>query len=90
MVTRKLLTAITAVGLSVGLLAQNATGAEGPVLKKAPLATEFKVDGQTFRNEIDAYVRELNEQLRTTLNQELRRELTPKIVLTSNELRARG
>ena len=89
MVTRTLLTAM-AVGLSVGLLAQHATGAEGPVLQKAPLATEFKIDGQMFRNEIDAYVRELNEQLRTTLNQHLRRELAPKIVLTSNELRARG
>jgi len=90
MVTRKLSTALVAVGLSVGLLAQNATGAEGPVRQKAPLATEFKVDAQVFRNEIDAYVRELNEQLRTTLNQDLRRELTPKVVLTSHELRARG
>ena len=90
MVTRKLSTALLAVALSVGLLAQNATGAEGPVRQKAPPATEFKVDAQVFRNEIDAYVRELNEQLRTTLNQDLRRELAPKVVLTSNELRARG
>jgi hypothetical protein len=90
MVTRKLLTASVAVAFSVGLLAQNATGAEGTVLSKAPVATEFKVDTRMFRDEIDAYVRELNEQLRLTLNQDLRRELTPKIVLANDELRARG
>jgi hypothetical protein len=90
MVTRTLLTATAAVGLSVGLLAQHAAGAEGLLLHKAPLATEFKVDTQTFRNEIDAYVRELNEQMRETLNRDLRRELTPKLVLASGELRARG
>jgi hypothetical protein len=89
MVTRTLLAA-TAVGLSVGLLAQTATGAEGPVQHKAPVATEFKVDTRLFRDEIDAYVRELNEQMRETLNQDLRRELTPKLVLASDELRARG
>lgn len=90
MVTRTLLTATAAVGLSVGLLAQNATGAEGLVLQRAPVATEFKVDTQMFRSEIDAYVRELNERMRETLNRDLRRELTPKVVLASNELRARG
>jgi len=90
MVTRRLPTATAVVALSVGLLAQNATGAEGLVLQKAPLATEFKVDAQTFRSEIDAYVRELSEQMREALNQDLRRELTPKLVLANDELRARG
>lgn len=87
MVTRKLLTA-SAVGLSVGLLAQHATGAEIPVVQKAPQATEYIVDSQLFRNEIDGYVRELNRQLRETLSDDLRRELSPKIVLASNELRS--
>ena len=36
------------------------------------------------------YVRELNRQLRTTLNEDLRRELNPKIVLASNELGSRS
>jgi hypothetical protein len=90
MVTRKLLTAASAVGLSVGLLAQNATGAEGPVLQKAPVVAEIKVDTTIFRAEIDGYVRALNEQLRTTLDQDLRRELMPKIELANNELRTRG
>jgi hypothetical protein len=90
MVARKLLTA-TAVGLSVGLLASHATGAETQVVQKAPSVTQFAVvDAQLFRAEIDGYVRELGRQLRTTLNQELRRELTPKVVLASNELRTRS
>ena len=89
MVTRKLLTA-SAVGLSVGLLAQHATGAEIPVVQKAPQATEYVVDSQLFRTEIDGYVRELNRQLRETLSDDLRRELSPKIVLASNELRTRS
>jgi hypothetical protein len=89
MVTRKLLTA-SAVGLSVGLLAQHATGAEIPGVQKAPQATEYVVDSQLFRNEIDGYVRDLNRQLRETLSEDLRRELSPKIVLASNELRARS
>ena len=88
MVARKLLTA-SAVGLFVGLLAQNATGAEALVVQKAPLVTEYAVDTQQFRNEIDGYVRELNRQLRTTLSQDLRRDLAPKVVLASNELRTR-
>jgi hypothetical protein len=89
MVARKLLTA-SAVGLSVSLLAQNATGAETLVVQKAPSVTEYVVDTQLFRDEIDGYVRELNRQLRTTLNQDLRRDLAPKIVLASNELRTRS
>jgi hypothetical protein len=89
MVARKLLMA-TAVGLSVGLLAQHATGAEAPMVQKAPAITEFVVDTQIFRGEIDSYVRELNRQLRTTLNADLRRELAPKVVLASNELRTRS
>jgi hypothetical protein len=88
MVTRKLLTAV-AVGLSVGLLAQHATGAETPIVHKAPVATEIAVDAQLFRNEIEGYVRELNRQMRTTLNEELRRELAGKII-ASNELRTRS
>lgn len=90
MVTRKLLTAASAVGLSVSLLAGHATGAEGPVLQKVPQIAAPAVDAQQFRAEIESYVREQNELMRTTLGVDLRRELAPKIVLASNELRARG
>ena len=89
MVTRKLLT-VSAVGLSVGLLAQHATGAETPVVQKAPVADVIVVDSQLFRDDIDAYVRELNRQMREALSEELRRELAPKVVLASNELRTRS
>ena len=89
MVARKLLT-VSAVGLSVSLLAQHATGAEPRVVQKAPAATELVVDSQLFRNDIEGYVRELNRQMRATLNEELRRELAPKVVLAVNELRTRS
>jgi hypothetical protein len=87
MVTRKLLT-VSAVGLSVGLLAQHATGAETPVVQKAPVADV--VDTQLFRNDIESHVRELNRQMREALSEELRRELKPAVVLASNELRTRS
>ena len=90
MVARKLLT-VSAVGLSVSLLAQHATGAEPREVQKAPAAAELVVvDSQLFRNEIEGYVRELNRQMRATLNEELRRELAPKVVLAVNELRTRS
>ena len=88
MVARKLLTA-SAVGLSVGLLAQHATGAEPLMVQKAPLATEFVVDTQLFRNDIESHVREVNRLMRVALSEELRRELAPKVV-ASNELRTRS
>jgi hypothetical protein len=89
MVARRLLTA-SAVGLSVGLLAQHAAGSEIQTVQKAPLVAEIVVvDSQLFRDEIDGYVRELNRQLRTTLNEDLRRALAPKVIVASNELRAR-
>jgi len=88
MVARKLLTA-TAVGLAVSLLALQATGAEAEKVQKAPVITDV-VGTQLFRNDIDSYVRELNRQMRETLNQELRRELGPKVVLAMNELRTRS
>jgi hypothetical protein len=91
MVTRKLMPAILALGLSVGLLAEQGAGAEGTVLQRAPAKAEPTVDPALFRSDIDGYVRELNEQLRTMLNENLRRELqAPKIVLAADERRARG
>ena len=91
MVTRKLSTpALLAVGLSVGLLAQHATATEANPALKHPVRVEVTVSGQQFRADIENYVRTLNEEIRNTLGQELKRSLTPKIELASNELRARG
>ena len=89
MVARKLRT-VTAVGLAAGLLAQTATGAEAERVQQAPRATDLVVDARLFRNDIEGYVRELDRQMRETLNQELRRELGPKVVLAVNELRTRS
>lgn len=91
MVARTLLHATLALGLSVGLLAGQAAGAEGMALRKVSAGTAPAVDAELFRRDIDSYVRELKEELRTTLNESLRRDLqAPKIVLAANELRARG
>ena len=88
MVTRNRMT-VTAVGLFVGLLAQHATGAEAPVVvqKAAAAEAELLVDAELFRTEIDSYVRELDRQMRATLNEELRRELARKSEIASDERR---
>lgn len=91
MVTRKLLTSSTlVVGLSVGLLAHNATAAETVMVYTPPVIAPVRVDENMFRNDIDSYVRALGKEMRTTLDQDIRRSLAPKIELASNELRARG
>jgi hypothetical protein len=86
MVARKLLT-VMAVGLSMGLLAQTAS-AEQQQVRKARVVEA--VDSQLFRSEIEGYVRELDRQMRVKLNEDLRRELAPKVVLAVNELRTRS
>jgi hypothetical protein len=91
MVTRKLSTAaLLTAGLSVSLLAQHATATEANPAFKQPVLVEVTVSGQQFRADIESYVRALNKEIRDTLDQELKRSLTPKIELASNELRARG
>lgn len=88
---RKITTPATlVVGLSVGLLAQHAMAGEDLPVYRAPALAAAEVDALAFRSEIDSYIRALNEQLRTTLNQDLRLNLAPKLELASNELRARG
>jgi hypothetical protein len=86
MVALKLLT-VTAVGLTVSLLALPAR-AQAERVQKAPPAQ--LVDAQVFRADIEGYVRELNRQMRVSLNEDLRRELAPKVVLVANELRTRS
>jgi hypothetical protein len=90
MVTRKLLTpSALAVALSVGLLAERA-GATEEIVVYGTVAAGIEVDGKVFRSEIDSYIRALNLELRSTLDQDLKRTLAPKLELASNELRARG
>jgi hypothetical protein len=84
MVARKLLT-VTAVGLTLSLLGEPSASAQAERVQKAPPVQ--LVDAQVFRAEIDGYVREHNRRMRATLNEDLRRELAPKVVLVVNELR---
>jgi hypothetical protein len=89
MVARKRLTA-PAVGLTVGLLAQHAAGAEAPVTaveQQDSTNAELVVDARLFRIKIHSYVRELDRQIRAALNEELRRELDRQVELARNELR---
>ena len=90
MVARRRRLMALAVGLSVSLLAEIAAGAETAPLQNAPAAAERAVDAQVFRTAIDVYIREQSRQMRETLNQELRRELPGKIVLSTNELRTKS
>jgi hypothetical protein len=75
--------------LFVGLLAQHATGAEAPVVRKVSAEPELLVDAELLRTEIDSYVRELDRQMRATLNEEWRRELARKAELASDERRTK-
>ncbi len=88
MVARNRMTAL-AVGLSAILLAQQAAAGEAAQVQKVPAAAELVVEAQVFRTAIDTYIREQDRQLREALNESLRRELTEKIVLSTNELRTR-
>lgn len=88
MVARNRMTAF-AVGLSAILLAQPAAAGEAAQVQKVPAAAELVVEAQVFRTAIDTYIREQDRELREALNESLRRELTEKIVLSTNELRTR-
>jgi hypothetical protein len=86
-VTRKLLAPVVA-GLSAGLLAQQASATEEMVVYGSVSSVTVKVEQSVFRAEIDNYIRSLNAELRTTLDQDLKR--VPKLELASNGTRARG
>lgn len=88
MVARRRLTAI-AVGLSATLIAEMAASAEAAAVQRAPVVAERVVETPVFRSALDGYIREQSRQMRETLNEDLRRDLPGKIVLSMNELRTR-
>lgn len=88
-VTRNRLAPVVA-GLFVGLLAQQASAATEEIVVYAPAAPAIKVDPAAFRAEIDNYIRTLSIELRTTLDQDLKRMPAPKIELASNTTATRG
>jgi len=81
-VTRNRLAPVVA-GLFVGLLAQQASATD-EIVVYAPAAPAVKVDPAVFRAEIDNYVRTLNSELRTRLDEDLKRMRAPKLELASN------
>jgi hypothetical protein len=87
-VTRNRLAPVVA-GLFVGLLAQQASATE-EIVVYGPAAPAIKIDPAVFRAEIDDYIRTLNTELRTTLDQDLKRMPAPKIELASNTPATRG
>jgi hypothetical protein len=88
MLTRNLLLTALAATASLCVLAEPAA-AEAPAVPRV-VAMERSAEAPSFRAEIETYVREVNERVRTTLGEDLRRELGQKIVIGSNELRTRG
>ena len=85
-VTRNRLAAVLA-GLSVGLLAQQASATEEIVVYGSQSAV-FKVQPAVFRAEIDNYVRSVNNQIRTTIDQS--QAPAPKVELANNTTPVRG
>lgn len=89
MLTRNLLLTALAATASLHVLAEPAA-AQAPAVPKIIVALERSVEAPSFRAEIDSYMREVSERARTTLGEDLRRELGQKVVISSNELRTRG
>ena len=79
-----------AVGLAVSLLAQQATAAEELVVYGPAASVAVKRDQEAFRAEIENFVRALNEQLKQTLDADLKRALAPKLELASAETHTRS
>lgn len=88
MVTRNRLAPVVA-GLFVGLLAQQASATE-EIVVYGPASSVVKIDPAVFRAEIDNYIRTLNSELRTTLDQDLKRMPALKLELASNTTPVRG
>jgi hypothetical protein len=86
-VTRNRLAGLIA-GLSVGLLAQQASATE-EIVVYGPASSVLKIEPAVFRAEIDSYIRTLNSELRTTLDRDLKRMPT-KVELASNTTPVRG
>ena len=87
-VTRNRLAPVVA-GLFVGLLAQQASATEEIVVYGSAVSA-VKVDPAVFRAEIENYMRTLTSELRTTLDQDLKRMPAPKLELASSTTPARG
>ena len=89
MLTRNLLLTALAATASLRVLAEPGA-VEVPAVPRVIVALERSVEAPSFRAEIESYMREVSERARTTIGEDLRRELGQKVVISSNELRTRG
>jgi hypothetical protein len=95
MSTRKLIgtNASLAGALLVGLLSHQAGATEELVVygtAAAGAATAVSVEQRLFQAEVEQYIRSFNEQLRLTLEQDLKRQVAPKVELASSVVHTRG
>lgn len=93
MATRKLLSsgATLVIGLAAGLLAQQASATDEIVVYgNAAAANGAKAAPEAYRAEVESYMRSVGEQIKATVDANLKRAPTPKLEVATNELQARG
>jgi hypothetical protein len=92
MATRKFLTpgAALVVGLAAGLLAQQASATEELVVYGTAATVGVRAAPEAYRAEVASYMRSVSEQIKVTLDADLKRVPAPKVELASNEMLARG
>ena len=93
MATRKFLSpgATLVVGLAAGLLAQQASATEEFVVYgNAAAAVGVRAAPEAYRAEVESYMRSVGEQIKATVDANLKRAATPKLQVATNELQARG
>jgi hypothetical protein len=88
-VTHKLLAPVV-IGLSAGLLAQQASATEEMVVYGSAATAGFRFEQDVVRAELANYMRSLNAELRITLDRDLKRTSMPKLELASTATRTRG
>jgi len=92
MATRKFLTpgATLVVGLAAGLLAQQASATEELVVHGTAPTIGVRATPEAYRAEVESYMRAVSEQIKVTVDADLRRATAPKLEVASSELHARG
>lgn len=92
MATRRFLTpgATLVVGLAAGLLAQQASATEELVVYGTATTIGVRATPQAYRAEVESYMRAVSEQIKVTVDADLRRAIAPKLEVASRELHARG
>jgi len=92
MLTSKLNKPMTALvaGLIAGLMSQTAAATEEVVVYGTAAAEPAQRREAEFQSEIKAYAQSLNEDLKATLDKELKSLPAPKLELALSEIETRG